>query len=938
MNRVALSAGLFCLALIGCGGGSDAPSPAPSPAPAPAPTPAPAPPPAAATARLGVTVIDSDGRAVPGASLTSSAGAATTGAAGTATLDVATGAERTVRIVKDGFAEQIKVVNIADGATTASLQAMLIAREPAQVLAANEAGGTVSGKHGIRITLPPNAFATANGAAVTGAVQMTLTPVDVTSLDVGAFPGVFEGTAPGSPRAPIASYGSAELVPQQNGQTLVLAAGKSADIELPFYERKHPNGADVRAGDQVPLWSLDTATGVWRQEGQGTVVLSSGSPTGLALRATIAHFSWWNLDAYIDQATVTLQVNVSGATAPPETAASVDARVVAGTGPTTVANTIVTVGQVSTVSVVANSTTQLSASVDIPGLTCNGTVSVSPAPNTTVSATITATCVDVPQPQIVTPGAISATNSTSLVQIRALVDGPPEDGVELYVSDTRIAQFGLQAFYTAYWDSSTFDEGTYQITARAIRQGVVRNSTPVEIVVDRTPPTLVQIAPTIGSEVAQTTVYTVDFSEPVNPLPFALTDVVKLAVTPLAATTPVEVPITASLSTDGQRLTLQANAVLPLGTASVSWGGLRDAAGNAITGTIAATFPIARTQFLFTQEQRYVDHGPPIAITSSGQVIAAWVADDGPAGDVGDTLRVAIRNATGFTPIGAPTDNPLGAPRGLFHYFDFVLDATDRPHVVYTPVSTAGDQLIVRRFANGAWQTLGTPFAGISAAANQQPRLRIDPSGRPVLAFVRPNLVEVHRYDEGSNTWVSLGSPASVLGGIQDAPFAFDFMPNGEPIVASSICCTLQVKAARFNGSGWTQLGGVLATINSNAIDVVGSANGPWLLFFDRSLRAYRLLRFNGTDWDEHVVPTPSNAVTLQPPQALALLNGNPVLLVNDFSLGVFITRFINGTFEPLFPALGRPSKLSLAVRGNAVAAGVQDFGGNLHVYQVQFP
>lgn len=51
-------------------------------------------------------------------------------------------------------------------------------------------------------------------------------------------------------------------------------------------------------GDKYPLWSLNEKTGKWVQEGEGTVVASSASPTGLALRVEVTHFSWWNHDDF----------------------------------------------------------------------------------------------------------------------------------------------------------------------------------------------------------------------------------------------------------------------------------------------------------------------------------------------------------------------------------------------------------------------------------------------------------------------------------------------------------------------------------------------------------------------------------------------------------------------------------------------------------------
>jgi hypothetical protein len=220
MNRLAL---IFCAVSIGlaaCGGGGDGGG-----------TP---PPPAATTAALAVTVIDNLGRLVDGATVSSATANASSDASGRATVNVPTGGEQTILVVKDGFAEQVKVVNLAGGLTAATLQAMLIAREAPLTIAAIESGGSVTGKDGVKVTLPAAALVTGTGQAVTGAVQLNLTPVDVTQLDVGAFPGLFEGLPANGTRSPIVSFGTAELVPQQGGQKLNLAPGMTAEIELPL--------------------------------------------------------------------------------------------------------------------------------------------------------------------------------------------------------------------------------------------------------------------------------------------------------------------------------------------------------------------------------------------------------------------------------------------------------------------------------------------------------------------------------------------------------------------------------------------------------------------------------------------------------------------------------------------------------------------------------
>ncbi|MBC7992935.1 MAG: hypothetical protein H7Z15_06795, partial [Rhizobacter sp.] len=150
---------------------------------------------------------------------------------------------------------------------------------------------------GARITLPPNALVNAAGVAVTGPVSVTLTPVDINNpAALPAFPGRFEGLNPDGARTPIVSYGTVEFTLSQGGQPLQLRPGARATIELPLYAGANLNGSLLAAGGTLPLWSLDERSGQWVNEGTGTLVASTASPTELVMRAEVAHLSWWNAD------------------------------------------------------------------------------------------------------------------------------------------------------------------------------------------------------------------------------------------------------------------------------------------------------------------------------------------------------------------------------------------------------------------------------------------------------------------------------------------------------------------------------------------------------------------------------------------------------------------------------------------------------------------
>jgi CarboxypepD_reg-like domain len=206
-------------------------------------------------------------------------------------LSVETGKSTTLKLSKAGFAEQYKVLDVPIGRKEALVDARMVSREPAQSVTNVENGFSVTSKNGAKVTLPANAVVNSAGQAVTGDIQISVTPVDVKSAEIDAFPGLFEGVDQAGTRSAIGTFGTVEIVMSQNGNALQIAPGKTAEIEIPQYVLNNFDGSSVALGQKIALWFLDETTGVWQQEGQGDVV-ASASASGLALRGTVSHFSW----------------------------------------------------------------------------------------------------------------------------------------------------------------------------------------------------------------------------------------------------------------------------------------------------------------------------------------------------------------------------------------------------------------------------------------------------------------------------------------------------------------------------------------------------------------------------------------------------------------------------------------------------------------------
>jgi hypothetical protein len=223
------------------------------------------------------------------------AGSSVTGADGKVSLTLGVGMNVTLKLEKTGYTDQIKIVNLPNNVgTDGYFEANLMPRETAQTLI--NAAGNLTGKDGVKLSIPDGGLVDSSGKTLTGAVQVGMTPVDVTGAALPAFPGEFEGINPNGSSTPIVSYGTTEFVLTQNGQRVQVAPGKKARLELPMYTSTNLDGSSLKAGDKIGLWSLDEGSGIWINEGEGTVVTNPTSPTGFALNAEVGHFSWWNAD------------------------------------------------------------------------------------------------------------------------------------------------------------------------------------------------------------------------------------------------------------------------------------------------------------------------------------------------------------------------------------------------------------------------------------------------------------------------------------------------------------------------------------------------------------------------------------------------------------------------------------------------------------------
>lgn len=264
------------------------------------------------TSNLGtvsIRVQEASGATVPGASVKVGVAMAATDAAGAASLsNLVAGANQVVTVSKPGYITQSLITTVTAGNTTQLPVHMRAVGETLVVGHIEAEQRLIAGKLGASVTIPANAFVKPDGAIATGLVLVDMTPWDITGSDLSAMLGNGRARDAAGQLVDLISAGMMTVdFRLADGTKLQLAAGKTAKIsmDLPY---DSINGQALAVGSSIPTWYFDETQGLWIEEGAGSVVSSDSSSSGLALEATVTHFSTWNWDFKFENAgSVTVQ-------------------------------------------------------------------------------------------------------------------------------------------------------------------------------------------------------------------------------------------------------------------------------------------------------------------------------------------------------------------------------------------------------------------------------------------------------------------------------------------------------------------------------------------------------------------------------------------------------------------------------------------------------
>jgi hypothetical protein len=188
-----------------------------------------------------------------------------------------------VKVVKSGFFTAYKTFVPVENEEAFIRFELMTRNEVGTVSAAS--GGTATTDDGGKITLPANGVVVADGgAAYTGTVTVSARLINPDADDVLGLtrPGDTRGTNSDGHLVALKSYSTIAVeLTSDNGKQLQLGAGKTATISLPIAAAL---AAD--APNTIALWTLDTNTGLWKQEGTAT-------KNGNVYEGTVSHFSFW---------------------------------------------------------------------------------------------------------------------------------------------------------------------------------------------------------------------------------------------------------------------------------------------------------------------------------------------------------------------------------------------------------------------------------------------------------------------------------------------------------------------------------------------------------------------------------------------------------------------------------------------------------------------
>jgi hypothetical protein len=454
------------------------------------------------------------------------------------------------------------------------------------------------------------------------------------------------------------------------------------------------------------------------------------------------------------------------------------------------------------------------------------------------------------------------------VSLQLVVSGTP-DTVEILKNDTVLVS-NLSAPYSYTWNTSSETEGSYTIKAK-VKRGteIVESDKPLNIIVDRTPPTILSRTPAPGAnDILYAAPIQVGFSEAMLASSTSSANLqLSASVPPSTNSTPVS--ITTSLSDDGKTLTLQGekNGLTTFDSeARLSLSKLTDLAGNELpqttwTWNLPAWLTLGSKKLSDADTNRGVSVDPDaLELDSKGNPVV--VINELTGDNVNGKSLLYAQRWTGTS--WERLDTIVEGSGFFFMAAALTLDATGQPIVARGLTLTP---LEVVRWNGSGWQALGNSL-NIDENKTAAPfTLTTDPSGNPVIAYreelsnSRPSLSQLYVKHWTGTAWELYGVGSLNINSsfsVYDASLALD--ASGYPVVAwreldetTFEPSTIYVK--RWTGTAWELIGNDKLntyTVASSPSLQLNSSGQPIVAYIESDgagLSTVYVREWNGTSW-----------------------------------------------------------------------------------------
>ncbi|MES0491297.1 MAG: hypothetical protein ABUK01_14985 [Leptospirales bacterium] len=149
------------------------------------------------------------------------------------------------------------------------------------------------------VVIPKDTFVNSKGESVE-TYNLDIEVIAANPDDMEKMPGEMRGNATDGETVALESFGAIYLKAHSKGEELTIKDGKAASITFILDE-------DIPY-ETIPMWSMDEKTGIWKEEGVGTVQkIKANGKIQSQITFEAPHLSYWNADVPITNTAILIK-------------------------------------------------------------------------------------------------------------------------------------------------------------------------------------------------------------------------------------------------------------------------------------------------------------------------------------------------------------------------------------------------------------------------------------------------------------------------------------------------------------------------------------------------------------------------------------------------------------------------------------------------------